>query len=116
MVGVPGQRTFRLLVKNRTMSAQLWLEKEELDALTKAIARMLLEIDTDGASRFPNVKQLWKIPSRRTSLRALTLKCRSARSASHTMLPVNWLCLKLMHAAPRTATSSDSAARRVAIR
>ena len=52
-VGVPGQRTFRLLVKNRTMSAQLWLEKEELDALTKAIARMLLEIDTERGFQIP---------------------------------------------------------------
>jgi uncharacterized repeat protein (TIGR03847 family) len=52
-VGVPGQRTFRLLANNSTMSAQLWLEKEELDALTKAIARMLLEIDTERGFQIP---------------------------------------------------------------
>jgi uncharacterized repeat protein (TIGR03847 family) len=52
-VGVPGQRTFRLLASNSTMSAQLWLEKEELDALTKAIARLLLEIDTERGFQIP---------------------------------------------------------------
>src|SRR5450756_83310 len=50
-VGVPGQRTFRLLANNSTMSAQLWLEKEELDALTKAIARMLCLLYTSPSPR-----------------------------------------------------------------
>jgi uncharacterized repeat protein (TIGR03847 family) len=52
-VGVPGQRTFRLAVYNRTMSAHLWLEKEELQALTQAIAQMLLEINTERGLQIP---------------------------------------------------------------
>ena len=45
-LGLPGQRTFRLLAYKQGNSAQLWLEKEQLQALTEAIARMLMEIDT----------------------------------------------------------------------
>lgn len=46
-VGLPGQRTFRLLAMTGESSAQLWLEKEQLQALAEAIARMLLEIDAE---------------------------------------------------------------------
>jgi uncharacterized repeat protein (TIGR03847 family) len=46
-VGVPGQRTFRLMALTEESSAQLWLEKEQLQALAEAIARMLLEIDAE---------------------------------------------------------------------
>lgn len=46
---MPGQRTFRLLVQAAGSHAQLWLEKEQLQALTEAIARMLLEIDLERA-------------------------------------------------------------------
>jgi uncharacterized repeat protein (TIGR03847 family) len=46
-VGVPGQRTFRLMAFTHDMAAQLWLEKEQLQALAEAIARMLVEIDPD---------------------------------------------------------------------
>jgi uncharacterized repeat protein (TIGR03847 family) len=53
-VGVPGQRTFRLLARNRTLSAELWLEKEQLQALAEAIARMMLEIDTERGFDIPS--------------------------------------------------------------
>ena len=46
-VGVPGQRTFRLLISTSDSAAQLWLEKEQLQALVDAIARMLAEIDME---------------------------------------------------------------------
>ncbi len=46
-IGLPGQRTFRLLTYSDSSSAQLWLEKEQLQALAEAIARMLLEIDSE---------------------------------------------------------------------
>lgn len=52
-VGVPGQRTFRLAVFTSSMSAHLWLEKEELQALTQAIAQMLLEINTERGMQIP---------------------------------------------------------------
>ncbi|MGA7730862.1 MAG: DUF3090 family protein [Chloroflexia bacterium] len=52
-VGVPGQRTFRLAVYSKTMSAHLWLEKEELQALTEAIAQMLHEINTERGLQIP---------------------------------------------------------------
>ena len=46
-VGVPGQRTFRVMALTESTSAQMWLEKEQLQRLAEAIARMFLEIDTD---------------------------------------------------------------------
>jgi len=46
-VGLPGERTFRLLVRNRETSAQLWLEKEQLQALATAIAQMVAEISNE---------------------------------------------------------------------
>ncbi|HUP26950.1 MAG TPA: DUF3090 family protein [Chloroflexia bacterium] len=46
-IGLPGQRTFRILVASEGNSAQLWLEKQQVQALAEAIARMLLEIDTE---------------------------------------------------------------------
>ncbi|MEO8288811.1 MAG: DUF3090 family protein [Chloroflexota bacterium] len=52
-VGLPGQRTFRVLAQNRTMSAELWLEKEQLQALAEAIARMIYEIDTERGLEIP---------------------------------------------------------------
>lgn len=46
-VGLPGERTFRLLAKGREMTAQLWLEKEQLQALATAIAQMMAEISNE---------------------------------------------------------------------
>src|SRR5438045_2390514 len=51
-VGVPGQRTFRLMMMSDRGSAQLWLEKEQLQQLAEHIARMLLEIDADRGGDF----------------------------------------------------------------
>ena len=47
-LGVPGSRTFRLLAYGRGDAAQLWLEKEQLQALAEAIARMLAEISGEA--------------------------------------------------------------------
>src|SRR5947208_6842420 len=49
-VGLPGQRTFRLMAMTEESSAQLWIEKEQLQTLAEAIARMLLEIDAEKGS------------------------------------------------------------------
>ena len=46
-VGLPGERTFRLLVRSREATAQLWLEKEQLQALATAIAQMAAEINNE---------------------------------------------------------------------
>jgi uncharacterized repeat protein (TIGR03847 family) len=46
-IGVPGQRTFRLLAYSDAMSAQLWLEKELLQELARAIAQVLVLIDSE---------------------------------------------------------------------
>ena len=51
-VGMPGQRTFRLMLRTDTVSAQMWLEKEQLQALSEAIARMLVEIDSEAGNDF----------------------------------------------------------------
>lgn len=52
-VGVPGQRTFRVIAHNKTLSGELWLEKEQLQALAEAIARMMMEIDTERGFDIP---------------------------------------------------------------
>lgn len=46
-VGLPGERTFRVLVRSREATAQLWLEKEQLQALATAIAQMVAEISNE---------------------------------------------------------------------
>jgi len=51
--GLPGQRTFRMMAQNRTLSAEVWLEKEQLQDLAEAIARMMLEIDTERGFDIP---------------------------------------------------------------
>jgi len=48
-IGEPGQRTFRLRVLSGSEAASLWLEKEQLAALTLAI-RQLLEQTDEGES------------------------------------------------------------------
>lgn len=45
--GVPGQRTFRLMAQGQQFSASIWLEKEQLQRLAEAIARMLAEISSE---------------------------------------------------------------------
>ncbi len=53
-LGVPGQRTFRVLALSNTLSAHLWLEKEQLQALADAIGRMLVEIDSSQGLAIPS--------------------------------------------------------------
>ena len=50
--GLPGQRTFRLLVAAQQTAAQMWLEKEQLQALADGIARMIAEIDVERGVSF----------------------------------------------------------------
>lgn len=44
-IGEPGKRTFRLRVRSGGDSASLWLEKEQLAALTLAIRQLLEQTD-----------------------------------------------------------------------
>ena len=44
-IGEPGKRTFRLRVRSGAGSASLWLEKEQLAALTLAIRQLLEQTD-----------------------------------------------------------------------
>lgn len=53
-LGVPGQRTFRVMALSNSLSAHLWLEKEQLQALADAIGRMLIEIDTTQGLAIPS--------------------------------------------------------------
>lgn len=51
--GEPGQRTFRVFTANETEAASLWLEKEQLRALGRAIEEQLsrlkaLRVNTEG--------------------------------------------------------------------
>src|SRR5438552_3943055 len=50
-LGVPGQRTFRLLVLAEAAAAQLWLEKEQLQRLAEAIAKMIMEIEAERGTQ-----------------------------------------------------------------
>ena len=43
-MGEPGQRTFRLLVRNDTDLAVLWMEKEQLQALAMAAEELLAQV------------------------------------------------------------------------
>ena len=52
-VGLPGQRTFHLLVRNRETSAELWLEKEQLQALATAESARRLGLDPWLGPMFP---------------------------------------------------------------
>jgi uncharacterized repeat protein (TIGR03847 family) len=52
-IGEPGQRTFRLRVLSGADAASLWLEKEQLAALTLAL-RQLLEQTPDAESPEPD--------------------------------------------------------------
>jgi len=45
--GQPGQRTFRLRVLGLDASASLWLEKEQMQALSLAIKQMLSQLEYD---------------------------------------------------------------------
>ena len=47
-IGEPGQRTFRLRAVAAGQRAALWLEKEQLSALGRAISRVLAERATPG--------------------------------------------------------------------
>ncbi len=63
-LGMPGQRTFRLLAYSDELSAQMWIEKEQLQVLAQAIARMLAEIDAErGADQPLDLKKAEPGPS-----------------------------------------------------
>lgn len=49
--GAPGQRTFRVLVANEVEAASLWLEKEQLAALGRAIETQLRRLRALRAER-----------------------------------------------------------------
>src|SRR3990170_5587109 len=52
-IGEPGQRTFRLRVISGSEAASLWLEKEQLIALTLAIRQLLEQTAEEGPSGEP---------------------------------------------------------------
>jgi uncharacterized repeat protein (TIGR03847 family) len=45
-VGVPGQRRFRLRARTATRSAQLWIEREQAQAIGQALEQLLAQIQT----------------------------------------------------------------------
>lgn len=65
-IGEPGKRTFRLRIRSGADSASLWLEKEQLAALTLAIRQLLEQTDdpepmdreTVAGSGFPEPPQV----------------------------------------------------------
>jgi uncharacterized repeat protein (TIGR03847 family) len=53
-IGEPGQRVFRLRVMSGTEAASLWLEKEQLAALTLAMRQLLEQADENAESDEPD--------------------------------------------------------------
>jgi uncharacterized repeat protein (TIGR03847 family) len=47
-VGEPGNRRFRILARNDAELANLWVEREQLQAMTTAIEKLLVEIPTSA--------------------------------------------------------------------
>ena len=52
-IGEPGQRVFRLRVMSSGKAASLWLEKEQLAALTLAMRQLLEQADEEEAADEP---------------------------------------------------------------
>ena len=50
-LGEPGRRTFRLRIAGDAGAAQLWMEKEQLQALAMAIDQMLAQLRTNKIGR-----------------------------------------------------------------
>lgn len=56
--GQPGQRTFRLrLLGEQAQSASLWMEKEQMQALSLALKQMLAQLEFDAAAEAPAVDE-----------------------------------------------------------
>ena len=62
-LGLPGQRTFRLLVLSESMSAQLWLEKQQLQALA-LLRRAVVHGGRRDARRAPTSRRRLTLSSR----------------------------------------------------
>lgn len=56
--GQPGQRTFRLRVLGEAgQAASLWMEKEQMQALSLALKQMLAQLEFDAAAEAPAVEE-----------------------------------------------------------
>ena len=61
--GQPGQRTFRLrLVGDNAQSASLWMEKEQMQALSLALKQMLAQLDYEAEPPAPEVGEFPVVP------------------------------------------------------
>jgi uncharacterized repeat protein (TIGR03847 family) len=63
-IGEPGQRTFRVRARAGTHHAALWMEKEQLAALGRAISRLLAERSKERASSPPSRVSVGVFPER----------------------------------------------------
>ena len=57
-VGQPGQRRFRILVRSSRQSASIWMEKEQLAALGRALAEFIQRLDKERPKNDPDVEPL----------------------------------------------------------
>lgn len=62
-LGEPGQRTFRLRARSQGTRAALWMEKEQLAALGRAISRLLAERSRRRASTPPDAPAIGEFGS-----------------------------------------------------
>jgi uncharacterized repeat protein (TIGR03847 family) len=61
--GQPGQRTFRLrLIGENAQSASLWMEKEQMQALSLALKQMLAQLDYEAEPPPPEVGEFPVVP------------------------------------------------------
>ncbi len=50
-IGEPGKRTFRIRIAGTSGAALLWMEKEQLQALSMAIDQLLAQLRTNGVGK-----------------------------------------------------------------
>lgn len=62
-IGEPGNRRFRLYARSRRGAASLWLEREQLEALGKAIDQLLAQITTGMLLRSEAQAHTTQVPS-----------------------------------------------------
>ena len=59
-IGVPGERTFRLVLESGAASADLWLEKEQLSQLAMSLQQIIASLSSDSrAKRGEAPESLW---------------------------------------------------------
>jgi len=65
-IGIPGKRTFRLRILRGDDAAALWLEKQQLAALSEAIPRLLEQLQTPDQHADEDAESITSFPDEPT--------------------------------------------------